>query len=88
MIRLAPILVLALGLSTPATAEPLAKQLFGAKASASAQAPASLGSYAKGCLAGGVQLAQKGSSWLQMRVARNRSWGHPDLIKYIERLSK
>ncbi len=88
MIRFALVLMLAFGLAAPATAEPLAKQLFGAKASPSAQAPAAFGSYAKGCLAGGVQLAATGPSWLQMRVARNRSWGHPSLVKYIQRLSK
>ena len=88
MIRFAPVLMLAFGLAAPATAEPLAKQLFGAKASPSAQAPAAFGSYDKGCLAGGVQLAATGPGWLQMRVARNRSWGHPSLVKYIQRLSK
>ncbi|NNJ66801.1 MAG: penicillin-insensitive murein endopeptidase, partial [Boseongicola sp.] len=41
----------------------------------------------KGCLAGGVQLAETGPTWQAMRLSRNRNWGHPRTIRYIERLS-
>jgi penicillin-insensitive murein endopeptidase len=70
-----------------ASAQPLAKELFGAEHSASRQKPAPHGSYAKGCLAGGAQLAETGPTWQAMRLSRNRNWGHPDAIAFIERLS-
>ena len=88
MIRFLSILTIVVALCAPAFAEPLAKQLFGGKRGASAQDPASYGSYAKGCLAGGVQLPHTGATWLEMRVARNRNWGHPELISFIKRLSR
>jgi penicillin-insensitive murein DD-endopeptidase len=71
-----------------ADAEPLAKELFGAEHSASRQKAAPYGSYAKGCLAGGEQLPETGPTWQAMRLSRNRNWGHPDTIAFIERLSK
>ena len=71
-----------------ASAEPLAKELFGAEHSASRQSSASYGGYAKGCLAGAKQLPETGPTWQAMRLSRNRNWGHPDTIKFIERLSK
>ena len=87
MIRFLTILTLALGLATSPQAEPLAKELFGGKSGASSQVPRPYGGYAKGCLAGGVQLPQKGPTWLEMRVSRNRNWGHPELVSFIKRLS-
>ncbi len=65
----------------------VAKPLFGAKPTASAQPPDPVGGYAKGCLAGGVQLPESGPTWQAMRLSRNRNWGHPEVIGFIERLS-
>lgn len=70
-----------------ATAETLAKQLFGAKRDASRQKSAPYGSYAKGCMAGGVQLPETGPTWQAMRLSRNRNWGQPEIIDFIEKLS-
>ncbi len=64
-----------------------AKQLFGHKNGASHQSEAAYGSYAKGCLAGGAQLAETGPTWQAMRLSRNRNWGHPDTIEYLKDLS-
>lgn len=64
-----------------------AKQLFGAKDGGSAQTPAPFGSYAKGCVAGGEELAETGPTWQAMRLSRNRNWGHPEVIDYIKDLS-
>lgn len=72
----------------PLAAEPLAKEQFGAKSDASNQSSAAYGSYAKGCLAGGVRLAETGPTWQAMRLSRNRNWGHPDAVKFVQRLSK
>ena len=68
--------------------EPEARQLFGKKKEASAQASYAHGSYAKGCLAGGTELAQTGKTWQAMRLSRNRNWGHPVTIDYIKDLSQ
>ncbi|MEK6216123.1 MAG: penicillin-insensitive murein endopeptidase, partial [Boseongicola sp.] len=71
-----------------ASAEQLAKELFGAEHVASRQKSAAFGGYAKGCLAGGEQLAESGPTWQATRLSRNRNWGHPDVIGFVERLSK
>lgn len=65
----------------------LAKSLFGAKRTGSTQTAEPYGGYAKGCLAGGVQLSETGPTWQAMRLSRNRNWGHPTTIDYIKRLS-
>jgi len=88
--RLAPaIMALALALPAgPAVAQSKANQLFGAKSSASPHQPHAIGSYAKGCAAGLVELPETGPTWQAMRLSRNRNWGHPDAIDYIQRLSR
>ena len=50
-------------------------------------APRAIGSYAKGCLAGGKALAVDGPAWQVMRLSRNRNWAHPDMIALVERLA-
>ncbi len=72
--------------AAPASAQE-AKQLFGAARVASKQAPAPFGSYAKGCMSGGVQLPQTGPTWQAMRLSRNRNWGHPQLVDFVTELS-
>jgi penicillin-insensitive murein endopeptidase len=67
--------------------KPLAKALFGAAKTAAALAPRAIGWYAKGCLAGGVQLPDTGPEWQTMRLSRNRAWGHPKLIRLVKRLA-
>ncbi len=69
-------------------AEPPAKKLFGAKPRPAALAPRSFGSYARGCLAGGAMLPVDGPAWQAMRLSRNRNWGHPRLVRLVERLAK
>ena len=65
-----------------------AKQLFGAKKMASDQRPQPHGGYARGCVAGAVQLAETGPTWQAMRLSRNRNWGHPITVDYIKDLSR
>jgi penicillin-insensitive murein endopeptidase len=65
-----------------------AKKLFGNQtAPATNLASRAIGTYARGCLAGGQPLAVNGPAWQVMRLSRNRNWGHPQLIKLIERLA-
>jgi penicillin-insensitive murein endopeptidase len=65
-----------------------AKVLFGAKAKPAAMAARSLGYYNRGCLAGGMELPPDGPTWQVIRLSRNRNWGHPILIRVLERLAK
>ncbi len=64
-----------------------AKVLFGAATAAAALKPNAFGSYARGCLAGGEALPADGALWQAMRLSRNRNWGHPNLVRLIERLA-
>ncbi len=64
-----------------------AKQLFGKVKSGSPHVAAPFGSYAKGCMAGGVQLPETGPTWQAMRLSRNRNWGHPEAVDFIRKLS-
>ncbi len=66
----------------------VAKFLFGEKRTPSQQKPAPYGSYAKGCIAGSVQLAETGPTWQAMRLSRNRNWGHPELVDFVKDLSR
>jgi penicillin-insensitive murein endopeptidase len=79
-------LILALAAGA-AAAEPRATELFGAHRTGSAQAPAAIGSYAKGCGAGLVRLPETGPTWQAMRLSRNRNWGHPEMIAFLKDLS-
>jgi penicillin-insensitive murein DD-endopeptidase len=88
VLRTLAAIALGLILGLPAKAEPIAKQIFGAQKVASAQRPAPLGGYSRGCVAGAVQLPETGPTWQAMRLSRNRNWGHPDTIAFIERLSR
>ena len=65
-----------------------AKKLFGAAKAAAPLKPEAIGSYAKGCLAGGVKLPPDGPAWQIMRPSRNRNWGAPALVALVERLGK
>jgi penicillin-insensitive murein DD-endopeptidase len=65
-----------------------ARDLFGAQKVPSPLAARSIGSYAHGCLAGGQMLPVDGAAWQAMRLSRNRNWGHPRLVAYVERLAK
>ncbi len=88
MIRFVIALSFGLMMAAPASAQTLAKELFGRLEGASNQSSAALGSYAKGCLAGGAELAENGATWQAMRLSRNRNWAHPDMLAFIERLSR
>ncbi|MCW4115765.1 penicillin-insensitive murein endopeptidase [Aurantimonas sp. MSK8Z-1] len=86
---LAGLALLAASLSAPAFAQSTpAKQLFSAVKAPSAQPTESIGFYAKGCLAGADALPVDGPTWQAMRLSRNRHFGTPALVDFIERLSR
>jgi murein endopeptidase len=44
------------------------------------------GGYSNGCLLGGVALPRSGTGFELMRLGRNRRYGHPALVAFIQRL--
>jgi len=74
--------------ATPAAAhqQQIAKQRFGAVSEPDRQAANPLGTYNRGCLAGAEQLPETGPAWQAMRLSRNRNWGHPEMIRFLEDL--
>jgi penicillin-insensitive murein DD-endopeptidase len=64
-----------------------AKKLFGRQKDAANLKARAIGSYARGCLAGGKAIEVNGSAWQVMRLSRNRMWGHPDLIELLKDLA-
>ncbi len=48
--------------------------------------PASVGSYANGCLAGAEPLPPEGPGYQAIRLSRQRFYGHPELIAYLREL--
>jgi penicillin-insensitive murein DD-endopeptidase len=71
----------------PLAKEPPANELFGAATAPAPLAARAIGSYAKGCLAGAVALPINGPDWQVMRLSRNRNWGHPRLLDFLERFA-
>lgn len=82
------LILTATALLTSATlaSEP-AHTAFGATKNAAPLPAEAIGSYAKGCLAGGVELETDGPHWAAMRLKRERRWAHPALYSFIHELS-
>jgi penicillin-insensitive murein endopeptidase len=59
-----------------------AKELFGRRTRPTKMEPRSIGFYSKG-----DALPIDGATWQVMRLSRNRNWGNPALIDFLERLS-
>jgi penicillin-insensitive murein DD-endopeptidase len=64
-----------------------AKELFGRRTTPARLDARTIGFYAKGCLAGGMALPVNGDTWQVMRLSRNRNWGHPILVEFLEKLA-
>jgi penicillin-insensitive murein DD-endopeptidase len=65
-----------------------ARELFGRKREPTPLAARALGFYSKGCLAGAMAMPVNGDTWQVMRLSRNRNWGHPDLLRLVERIAE
>lgn len=75
--------------SFPAAAQDTpARDLFGAVDHPTAGPSIPVGGYSKGCIAGAVQLPTDGPGWQAMRLSRDRRWGSPELVQFIEALSE
>jgi len=74
-------------LANPSSPSTPAKELFARKTLPVPFAARSIGFYALGCLAGAIALPINGPTWQVMRLSRNRNWGHPKLVEFLERLA-
>ena len=69
-------------------AETLANKLFGAAQAPSKQDAMPIGSYARGCAAGLMELPETGPTWQAMRLSRNRHYGQPVMVQFLVDLSQ
>ena len=65
-----------------------AKQVFGRALTPIEAKARSIGYYWRGCLAGAKALPVDGESWQVVRLSRNRMWGNPAMITFLERFSR
>ena len=72
-------------LANPDAPSTPAKELFARKPTPFPGPALSIGAYSDGCLAGAVPLPITGTSWQVMRLSRNRNWGNPQLVRFLER---
>jgi penicillin-insensitive murein DD-endopeptidase len=66
---------------------PPAREIFGHIAQPSPKPARVIGGYAKGCLAGADPLPIDGPAWQAMRLSRNRNWGYPALVSFVQKLA-
>jgi penicillin-insensitive murein endopeptidase len=69
------------------TAPAWAQNPWGAVRAPSAGEPEAIGGYAAGCLAGAGTLPLTGDGYQVMRPSRNRYYGHPTLVAFVESLA-
>ena len=65
-----------------------ARKAFAAKKKPADLPTLSIGTPSCGCIAGAKQLALNGPHWQVMRTSRNRYYGHPSMLTYIEKFAK
>jgi len=84
-----PLFILLLGVFFECPASPAASDWAKVKRAAQiGDSAQSIGSYTAGCLSGAVSLPANGAGYQLMRPTRGRSYGHPDLIRFIEGLAQ
>ena len=74
-------------LADPADPHLAAKEVFCREREPAAGAPHVYGTYARGCIAGARAMPLDGPDWQVMRPSRNRFYGHPLLIRFLQRLA-
>jgi len=83
------IFILLLGIFSECSSSPVANHWAATKqATQIGDSAQSIGSYTAGCLSGAVSLPPNGPGYQLMRPTRGRSYGHPDLIRFIEGLAQ
>ncbi|MEO0358295.1 MAG: penicillin-insensitive murein endopeptidase [Pseudomonadota bacterium] len=70
------------------TSDAEAKPLFRAQTTAGPGPAQTFGRHARGCVTGAVELPETGPTWQAMRLSRDKNWGQPITIDYIQDLSR
>ncbi len=84
-----PLFILLLGIFSECASSPVADNWATIKQTTQIGTSAqSIGDATAGCLSGAVSLPQNGTGYQLMRPTRGRSYGHPDLIRFIENIAK
>lgn len=63
------------------------KNPWGQLAAPTAGAPSAIGGYSGGCIAGASPLPMDGPGYHVMHPSRNRYWGHPELVDFVQDLA-
>ncbi len=74
-------------LAHPGDPKTPARELFGRATGPTSEKSHVVGFYSAGCIAGAAALPINGPAWQVMRLSRNRNWGHPDLVQFLENLA-
>ena len=74
-------------IADPSDPKLAAKELFGRRTTPADLRSRSIGSYARGCVAGAAAIPVDGENWQVMRLSRNRNWGHPEMIGFLQRFA-
>src|SRR5687768_9031673 len=88
MLRRLLILALLVAAGEAAAQNRPAKELFGAVGLPADLAAEPIGFYSRGCMAGGIALPPDGPHWQAMRLSRNRHWGLPMLVDFLQKLAR
>ena len=75
-------------LSNPGSPRLAAKELFARSLTPTSGPAKVIGFYAKGCLSGARRLPLEGDAWQVMRPSRNRYWGDPFLLSFLENTAR
>lgn len=73
--------------ATGASKAQVAREVFGAIPGPAGAQSQSIGTYAKGCVVGAVEMPKDGPTWQGMRLSRNKQWGNPYTIAFLQRFS-
>ena len=77
--------ILALLIPMAAAAQSITRaELWGAVTTPTAGPPHIVGGTGLGCIAGAVPLPSEGPGWQAVRVSRNRHWGHPAMVAWVQ----
>lgn len=74
------------GVATARADQPGAEAQWASYALPVAGAPQVIGTYSNGCVIGAVALPLDGAGYSVIRPQRNRYWGHPTLVEFIQSL--
>lgn len=83
-----PLFIALIGFLAVGHAHPDAPKWAKIKTPTTSKASESIGKYHAGCVRGAATLPINGQGYQVMRLSRNRFYGHPDLIDFIENLGR